>query len=974
MSAQVPGENELTAARPFMAAGSGASSNLAGVVEAKITVPRVSALDRERLDRVFDEILQHRVGVVTAPAGSGKTTVLAQLAAHADAPVAWYRADPSDGGADTLLAYLEAALTAALADLRGGWHSVAEAASVLQSWHGGRALLVIDDLHALQSTPAEAALQQFLEYSPDTLTTVVASRHPPTMNLSRLRVAGDVVDITADDLRFRTWEVERLFHGFYREHLRPEDLAALARRTEGWAAGLQLFHLATRAKPPEEQRRVLAELTSHWGLVREYLTDNVLHELDPDVRSFVVETSVLGRLSGAVCDQYLQRTDSESILARLERDQLFTIATGAGWYRYHEVLRSHLEAVLVEQLGEDAVRERYRRAAEVLERAGVLDDALSAYCRAEDAGAVARLLGHEGEQLAAGPPGWLDFLPPAIRDHDPWVLLAAARRHRAEGQWTAAVHGYRHAEQAFGNRPGAGVARAERNDLLLWEDPALHRRHDWIGCLRAATVREPLAASAQARRIGTPEGDVAAGLAALIAGAPHDADRLLAQAVDAPGCTPTVAMVGYLGLHAARMLQGAESSVIDLEWLLSEADTMGAGWLARTCRAMLALSDRADGIDQAAAVAAECRRDGDRWGAAVASLLQALGGLGTPQSLEPATVAAQSFAELGAGTLYAWSMAAAALASAAVNPDAGARAREAANIARVTVVPGAEIVALLARAAADPDSGVHLRGKAEAMAAEMGLALPVPHAAAPPPSAPVRISLLGGLAMEVDGRAVDVLSLKPRARSLLRLLALSAGRPLHREAIVATLWPDSDADTGMRLLHVALTALRHALAPDATAAEGVLVREGEAYRLLLPPGSDVDVRQVDEMLTAGHRARSAGNREAAIACYERVLWLHTDDLLPEEGPAEWVVDERQRLQMAAADAAQALVELHVARGDTASALMACSRGLHLDRYRDALWRMLIAVHASNGDVAAAAETRRRYHELLVELGVDDADR
>ncbi|MPZ74316.1 MAG: hypothetical protein GEU74_14010 [Nitriliruptorales bacterium] len=945
----------------------------AGAAGAKTTVPRVTAQARDRLETIFDLVMQHRVAVVTAPAGSGKTTMLAQLAARvAPAPVAWYRADPSDWKAEALVAYLEHALTSALADLPGGWLDVDDATDALHSWHGDRALLVVDDLHALQGTPAEAALQRFLEQAPPSLTTVVASRHPPTMNVSRLRVAGDVIDINADDLRFRTWEVELLFRSFYREWLRPEDLAALARRTEGWAAGLQLFHLAIRGKGPEERRQMLRELSGHWGLVREYLTDNVLSELESEVRSFLLQTSVLGRLSGPVCDAYLGRSGGDVILAGLERNQVFTIATGDGWYRYHEVLRSHLEAALAEQVGEVEMRERHRRAGQVLEEAGALDDAFSAYCRAEDAAAVGRLLGHEGEQLAAGPAGWLEILPPAISDHDPWVLLAAARRDRAAGRWSDAVAAYRRAEQAFGRRSGGAIARAERSALIAWEDPALHRRDDWMGLLRAAAVRDPMTAATRAARAGTAEGLAAAGLAALGAGCVTDAQRWLSEAAVHPDCSATLAMTAQLGHSLASLLGGGGSAVVDLEWLLAEADRLAQGWLNGACRAAFALSDRPEGTQQAAAVAAECRRDGNRWGEGFALLLQALGDLGKAASLQPARDAAGVFAGLGAGTLHAWSVALAALAAARTDDEQGyVSARDAVSLARAMVVPGAEAIAVLAQAFADPERSATHWATASAVAAQCGLQLPV--ALAPlTPAAPtsVKIAMLGGFRMEVEGRTIDGFGLKPRARSLLRLLALSAGRPLHREVIVAALWPDADRDTGMRLLHVALSALRHALSPDAKRGGNMLlVRDGEAYLLALPQDSEVDIRELEAMATQGVRARAAGDREAAIAAFERVLWLHTDELLPEEGPAEWVVDERTRLRQAAADAAQALVELHVARGDTTSAALACSRGLHLDRYRDALWRMLIAIQEQGGDLAAAAHTRRRYSELLAELGV-----
>src|SRR5581483_1018356 len=153
---------------------------------------------------------------------------------------------------------------------------------------------------------------------------VVASRVHIEVDLSRMRVSGELVDIGPDDLRFRTWEVEELFRDVYREPLLPEDVAALARRTAGWAAYLQLFFLATARKPLAERRRVLGSLVSRSRLVSEYLGRHVLAGLSVELQDFLIRTSVLRRPTGAVCDEFLSRSGSSDLLAELERRQLFT--------------------------------------------------------------------------------------------------------------------------------------------------------------------------------------------------------------------------------------------------------------------------------------------------------------------------------------------------------------------------------------------------------------------------------------------------------------------------------------------------------------------------------------------------------------------------------------------------------------------------------------------------------------------------
>ena len=133
--------------------------------------------------------------------------------------------------------------------------------------------------------------------------------------------------------------------------------------------------------------------------MREYLARNVIDELPQHLRDFLIQTCVLGKLSASVCDSYLGAGDSARILEELERRQLFTSAVDDEEdYRYHEVLRSHLEAMLLEKLGEEDARVRYRAAGKLLEQAGALPEALRAYCRAEDWEAVRGLVGREGEQ------------------------------------------------------------------------------------------------------------------------------------------------------------------------------------------------------------------------------------------------------------------------------------------------------------------------------------------------------------------------------------------------------------------------------------------------------------------------------------------------------------------------------------------------------------------------------------------------
>src|SRR6266511_2237193 len=443
------------------------------VVGAKVRVPRVTALVRERLNDAFDRVWEHGLGLVVAPAGSGKTTALAQFATAVDVPVAWYRAEAAEADPRLLLAYLERALGAALGPLEPGWETLERAVAALERWPGRRALLV-------------------------------GSRSTPRLNLSRRRLAGALFELGADDLRFRSWEVEHLFHDFYREPLPPEEVASLARRTEGWAAGLQLFHLATQGKPADERRRAVAALGTRSKLVRDYLARNVLDELRGELRAFLLDTCVLTRLDGRLCDRLRGGSGSQRLLEELEARQIFTVPVDdEGTFRYHEVLRAHLEAALVEEVGEAEVAARYRRAGTLLEQAGALPEALHAYCRAGDSAAVTRLLGARGGELVDEAVTWLDALPPTLAEQDPWLALASARRRLAEGRLRAAVAAYQRAELAFAASTPREVCRRERHIAAAWLVAAPVPASDWTGLLRAAARRAPLAVDRKSTRLNS---------------------------------------------------------------------------------------------------------------------------------------------------------------------------------------------------------------------------------------------------------------------------------------------------------------------------------------------------------------------------------------------------------------------------------------------------------------------------------------
>jgi DNA-binding SARP family transcriptional activator len=948
------------------------------VLMAKTRAPRPSGLPRERLSALLNRLWDHRVALVVAPAGSGKTTLLAHFASAAGVPVGWYCAESSDRDRSTVLEHLRAAL-ASFVDTRSPWLDVEGAARGLESWDGSRALLVIDDLHAIEDSPAEATVERFLDYLPPGLHVLAASRRPPRFNLSRLRVSGALLEIGSDDLRFRSWEVENLFRHYYREPLPPQDLADLARRTEGWVAGLQLFHLATRGKPPDERRSTLVALGNGSKLVGEYLARNVLDHLPQELRDFLLATMVLGRLSGPLCDALLGRTGSEAVLEELATQQIFTNEVDEGSYRYHEVLRSHLEAALVEREGEEAVRARHRAAGRLLEDAGSLPEALRAYCRGEDRAAAAQLLGRQGEQLALHSGCWMDNLPRAVVGNDPWLVLASARRHRAAGRLAESIAAYQRAERTFDSMAAAAICRRERFALGPWTQPNSVPSSDWSGLLRASTIRDPASSRRVAGRLGTPHGSVVAGIAELLAGNLRDARGLLLAASESPDASPALSLGARMAGAIAVLLSGDPAGTTEVERAGEEAEQREIPWLARLARAALALGDRSDGRSEAAAAKLACQHDGDRWGSAVTGLLGGLGALRAGEECAGMLQdAATGLREVGAGVIEAWARCALALALArAGNPDAREAAIQGEGFARLAGVRAPQALAYLALARLDGDRDSEYRSLADEIERQYGLALPREALPAPPQAEgtgiqpPLEIRCFGQFQVAILGQAIDLGQVKPKARAMLRLLSLRAGRPVHREVLVAALWPDADAASAMRNIHVLVSALRKVLEPGrARGGSTILLRDGDAYRLRMPSEAIVDLVEFDRAMAGARAGRADGDTARAAAGYQRALQFHRGDLLPEDGPAEWVVEERERCRAGAVEATLALAELSLERGDAEAAATMSERGLYFDRYRDSLWRTLIQAHETAGDRAAATRARRRYEEVLADLDAD----
>jgi DNA-binding SARP family transcriptional activator len=468
----------------------------------------------------------------------------------------------------------------------------------------------------------------------------------------------------------------------------------------------------------------------------------------------------------------------------------------------------------------------------------------------------------------------------------------------------------------------------------------------------------------------------AAGLTALLAGNVTDARETLRTAVLMPGASESLILGARLAEAVAALLQDPRATTA-LDSIVAEADRAGNGWLALLGRAVLALTGRPEGLAEAASVRAHFDGQGDVWGRALAGLLHGLGRLVAGET--PGTQiwdAAQDFRSVGATTLEAWCLCAGCLLLARSN-DPGARetALRAESVAMSAHLSGPLSLAYQALSLVEPQRAEVYTQLADEIRGRSGLALGV-HAgdsdrAGRSAVPPVDIRCFGEYRVSVGAKQLNLKTIKPRARQLLRLLSIHFPRPVHLEVIGAALWPESDREVVRRNLQVAVYAVRKLLASGPLdSGDTMLARHGEAYCLELPEGSVVDLRTFDESLLEGRHARVANDHHRAGQAFQRALDIHAGDLLSEDGPAEWVVMERERCRAQAVEAAQYLADACRETGDLDEAVRACERGLRLDRFQDNLWRRLILAHRRAGNRAAEMKASSTYHAVLVELGLE----
>src|SRR5688500_4602292 len=445
----------------------------------KVQAPplRDETLARDRLLEWLSVKIHRRAVLLVAAAGYGKTTLLADFSRRTRVRVLWFRLDRGDRDWVGFLAYLVAAMrihvpefgTATSALLRETATSAPPLDAVLDTFLrelGGlpndASALVFDDFHLVDDSPdVRHILRELLARGPERMSFVFASRREPPIRFARLRALGEVAELGTDDLRFDPIETERLFRETYEMRLEPAVLAELSRRTEGWAASLQLVRAALPARNPAQVRAFISSLSGAEGHLYEYLAEEVIGDLPDDLQDFLMRTSVLetvdlvlGPVAADVTEEH-----ARSLIEEGERHGLF----GRGGPHTRDVARAHplvrdfLLDRLTRSLGESGVRGIHLRVAQAAER---VDWRVASrhYLAGGKEDEAHRVLSDSIEAiLATGAYAAAQELAASLRSGTLAGTAGLVLRSRIAQQRAAVHEGRRLAEEAFATEPGSTI-------------------------------------------------------------------------------------------------------------------------------------------------------------------------------------------------------------------------------------------------------------------------------------------------------------------------------------------------------------------------------------------------------------------------------------------------------------------------------------------------------------------------------------
>ncbi|MCP4751366.1 MAG: helix-turn-helix transcriptional regulator [Proteobacteria bacterium] len=516
----------------------------------KLYIPqrRQGVVRRTHLIESLNKGINRKLTLISAAAGFGKTTLLSEWISQGAMPVAWISLDKSDNNPVQFAHYLVAALRTvhpnigenALTQLQSSQRPPVE--SILTflikelTALPEDLVLVFDDYHAIDTETVHSLVRTLLDYLPDRIHIVITTRVDPPLPLARLRVGNRLSELRTIDLCFSADETTAFFNGIMKLRLSSDDISVLETRTEGWIAGLQLAAISLRSRA--DVASFITEFAGDDRHVVDYLVEEVL-DLQPEpIQKFLLQTSILNRLSEPLCDFVTGKQGSQKILDELEKSNLFTMPLDdkRHWYRYH-----HLFADLLRQRlhrWDDArVDELHARASRWYQKNRIKGEAVQHAFNAHDLERAAVLIREyvsrswEYSNLMVE---WHKMLPLDVVHNDPELSVFNALMLHEAGRYDAAEENLAIAERLTNPQSGKGGSASAEPTVHAVDNPAEFQGK--IATLRSYVainrnkVRDAIRFS-KAALAGLPSGESDwRPMASIALGQAHFASRALAEA------------------------------------------------------------------------------------------------------------------------------------------------------------------------------------------------------------------------------------------------------------------------------------------------------------------------------------------------------------------------------------------------------------------------------------------------------------
>ncbi|MGD8402878.1 MAG: LuxR C-terminal-related transcriptional regulator [Anaerolineales bacterium] len=474
-------------------------------------------IERSKLIGRLNEGLEsgHQVFLVSAPAGFGKTTCISEWLDRLDWPVTWLSLDSSDDDPGRFFTHLLAALQ------KIDEHIGREIAGILHSGHlppvemisitlindildfEGEFLLVLDDFHFIQDRFILEFLETLVSNMPHPLHMVLITREDPSLPLAQLRANNLLTEIRASDLRFTSHDIGRFLKDVIGLSLSQADISTLEDKTEGWIVGLQLAGLSVRNQ--QDPSGFIANLSGSHRHILSYLTEQVLNQQSEGIRNFLLETSILEKLNGDLCNTVTGRSDGRAMLERLFNANLFLVPLDdeGEWYRYHHLFADLLRT-LRSALHEEMTAELHKRASRWYAHAGMTSEAIQQALSARDYPMAVNLLEeHAMDMIMQGYAktvnAWGQVIPDEWKSQSPRIDLAFAWAHVLRGAYAQGATYLDHLQTTQAGASSGDEDALIRAEWLVLQSLMMYMQGKTEECMDMATRALELAPERDSR-------------------------------------------------------------------------------------------------------------------------------------------------------------------------------------------------------------------------------------------------------------------------------------------------------------------------------------------------------------------------------------------------------------------------------------------------------------------------------------------